>query len=121
MKKHYVDQKPILNPNGWDRTHGTYVAGRSHLDGVDTLATAMEAYWGCGRLRLLVGQELRERFDRQRYRLGSAIRNGDLETLRQECIRMTAAWKALDTAAKASGSTRVIWYFCATFSAVLPM
>jgi len=104
MKKHYVDQKPILNPNGWDRTHGTYLGGRSHLDGVDTLAMEMEAYWGCDRLRLLVSQELREKFDRQRYRLGAAIRNGDLETLRQECIRMTAAWTALDTAAKAAGA-----------------
>lgn len=35
------------------------------IDGVDTVASAMERKWGCGRLRLLAGMDLREKFDRQ--------------------------------------------------------
>ena len=43
----------------------------------------MEAKWGCDRLRLLVGPELREKFDRQRYLLNQAIWHGDLEAVRR--------------------------------------
>ena len=99
-----TDPAPIVNPNGWDISHGTYLSGRAHLDGVDALAAEMENKWGCDRLRLLVEPELREKFDRQRYRLAAATRNGDLETLRQECLRMTTAWRALDAAAQVAGA-----------------
>jgi len=99
-----TDPAPIVNPNGWDISHGTYLSGRAHLDGVDALAAEMEAKWGCDRLRLLVTPELREKFDRQRYRLAAATRNGDLETLRQECLRMTTAWRTLDAAAQVAGA-----------------
>jgi hypothetical protein len=88
----------------WDRSHGEYLTGRSHLDGVDALAADMERHWGCDRLRLLVGQELRERFDRQRYLFAQAITSGRLEDLVRECGRMERAWRALDAAAKASGA-----------------
>jgi len=89
-----------LNPNRWDRSHGTYLAGQAHIAGADETATRMERWWGCGRLRLLVGPELRERFDRQRYLYAQAIQNGDLEAVMRESRRMTAAWEALDRAAK---------------------
>jgi hypothetical protein len=46
---------------------------RAALDGVDAVATAMERKWGVGRLRLLVGDDLRARFDAQRARLDAAI------------------------------------------------
>ena len=36
---------------------------RAALDGVDAVATAMERKWGVGRLRLLVSDDLRARFD----------------------------------------------------------
>jgi len=104
VKRQKDPAAPLLNPAGWDASHGTYIAGRAVLDGVDALAAEMEAKWGCDRLRLLVSPELREKFDRQRYRLNAAVLHGDLETLRQECRRMTAAWLALDNAALMAGA-----------------
>jgi len=90
----------ITNPNGWDASHGTYIAGRAYLDGVDRVAAVMDDRWGCGRLRLLVSPELRERFDRQRYKLNAAILHGDLEAVRRESNRMLTAWDTLDREAK---------------------
>lgn len=101
--------KPEPKPIGmrWDRSHGEYIVGRSFLDGVDALAVAMEAKWGNGRLRLLVGQELREKFDRQRYLLNMAIMGGTLEMIRREAPRMVNAWKALDHAAEQAGANQL--------------
>jgi len=94
----------ITNPNAWDQSHGTYISGRSYIDGVDALAVRMERRWGCGRLRLLVSQELREKFDRQRYRLNMAISNGPLIDVQRESERMVLAWSALDKAATLAGA-----------------
>jgi len=94
----------VTNPNGWDASHGTYIAGRAHLDGVNALALQMQERWGQGRLRLLVSPELREKFDRQLYRVSAAILHGDLETLRQECARMCVAWRTLDREASRVGA-----------------
>jgi hypothetical protein len=88
----------------WDNSHGTYLAGQAAIDGADACAIDLEQYWGAGRLRLLVDVELREKFDRQRFKFQAAIQNGDLETVRTEARRMTVAWWALDRAAKAAGS-----------------
>jgi hypothetical protein len=98
----------------WDATHGSYLSGRAHLDGVAHLAAAMEAYWGVDRLRLLVTAELREKFDRQRSRLQRAIgcRNGrtgleeggTLDSIIEECRRTTTALNALDANARAAGA-----------------
>jgi hypothetical protein len=101
--------KPEPKPIGmrWDRSHGEYIVGRAHLDGVDATAVAMEAKWGNGRLRLLVSTELREKFDRQRYLLNMAIMGGTLEMVRREAPRMVNAWKALDQAAEASGADKL--------------
>ena len=63
----------------------------------------MEAKWGCDRLRLLVGPELREKFDRQRYLFNQAIWHGELEAVRREANRMVVAWQTLDRAATAAG------------------
>lgn len=88
---------------GWARSNGTYIAGRAYLDEADQTACEMEAKWGCDRLRLLVGPELREKFDRQRYLLNQAIWHGELEDVRRESMRMVKGWLALDAAAVAAG------------------
>ena len=104
MAKKVNHPTALTNLNGWDAHHGTYIAGRAALDGVDALAIEMEDRWGCGRLRLLVSTELREKFDRQRYRLNSAVLHGDLEAVRTEASRMMAAWLALNNAALMAGA-----------------
>lgn len=87
----------------WARTNGTYIAGRAYLDGADQTACEMEAKWGADRLRLLVGPELREKFDRQRYLLNQAVWHGELEEVRNQSARMVRAWLALDHAASETG------------------
>ena len=79
------------------------MAAREQLEAVDLVAQAMEAKWGVGRLRLAVGLELREKFDRQRLKFQRALWEGPLETLRQEAQRMINAWNALDRRAEAEG------------------
>jgi hypothetical protein len=88
----------------WAGSHGTYIAGRAYMDEADHTAIQMEAKWGCDRLRLLVGPELREKFDRQRYLFNQAIWHGELEDVRRESMRMVKAWLALD--AGGCGDTR---------------
>jgi hypothetical protein len=51
-----------------------------------------------------VPRDLREKFDRQRYRLSKAIRNGELIEVQTECERMLVAWAALDTHATKVGA-----------------
>jgi hypothetical protein len=94
----------MASEKSWARTPGTYIAGRAYIDGADETAAEMEAKWGCDRLRLLVGPELREKFDRQRYLLNQAIWHGELEAVRRESGRMVMAWQALDRAAVAAAS-----------------
>lgn len=81
-----------------------YLAGRSHLDGLDALAVAMERKWGIGRLRLLVSADLREKFDRQRMLLNTAITEGDVDLLAHEVRRMMTAWNRLDAVATEAGA-----------------
>lgn len=70
----------------------------------DAMAAMMEEKWGVDRLRLLVGPELRAKFDRQRRLLDGAIRCGPPEALQRESKRMVTAWTALDAAATAAVS-----------------
>jgi hypothetical protein len=67
----------------------------------------MELKWGADRLRLLVPAELREKFDRQRFKLNAAIWHGDLEAVRTQSERMTKAWMALDSAAEAAQAPKL--------------
>lgn len=85
--------RPLGAERSWARTNGTYISGRAYIDGADETACEMEAKWGADRLRLLVGPELREKFDRQRYLFNQAIWHG----------RMVNAWGALDRAATDAG------------------
>lgn len=87
----------------WHSTPGTYIAGREHLDDLDMLAVEMEQKWGRDRLRLLVPRDLREKFDRQRYKVNQAIWHGTLQDVKAEADRMMKAWRALDRAAEAAG------------------
>ena len=104
MSKLKQDPRPLGAPQSWARTPGTYISTQAYIDGVDHVATAMEARWGAGRLRLLVSAELREKFDRQRYLFNQAIWHGDLEAVRRELARMVTAWQALNRAAEAAGA-----------------
>lgn len=98
-----VDQ-PSSPTRAWASSPGTYLGGRAYLDEADATAASMEAKWGAGRLRLLVGPELREKFDRQRYLLNQAVWHGqDMEQVRRESLRMVKAWLALDKAATEIG------------------
>lgn len=96
--------RPLSSPRSWAKTPGTYIAAQAHIDGADHAALTMEQKWGAGRLRLLVPPDLREKFDRQRYLFNQAIWHGDLEAVRRESSRMTAAWQALNRAAEAAGA-----------------
>jgi hypothetical protein len=98
---------PTPEPRAWAKAHGTYISGRAYLDEADLWAAKMESKWGCGRLRLLVSPDLREKFDRQRYLLNRAVWHGQLEDVRRESGRMVNAWKAADAAAVAAGATKL--------------
>ena len=98
---------PAPETRTWAQAHGTYIDGQAYIDEADKLAAAMEAKWGCDRLRRLVGPELREKFDRQRYLFNRAIWHGQLEDVRRESSRMANAWRALDTAAEQAGAKRL--------------
>lgn len=95
--------EPMAETRTWARQPGTYIAGRAYLDEADQTASEMERKWGVGRLRLLVGAELREKFDRQRYLLNQAVWHGELEAVRRESMRMVTAWLALDRKATEAG------------------
>ena len=78
------------------------------IDGVEHRRTDLERRWGVGRLRLLVRQELRTKFDRQVELLGVAIHRGTIEDLRREGLRMHNAWRALDQAAQVEGASELV-------------
>ncbi len=100
----YQPRAMMAGDKSWARTPGTHISGRAYIDGADETAAEMEGKWGCDRLRLLVGPELREKFDRQRYLFNQAIWHGELEDVRREAGRMVNAWQALDRAAVAAGN-----------------
>jgi hypothetical protein len=87
----------------WANSPGTYLAGRAAIDEADKEAANAEQFWGVGRLRLLVSQELREKFDRQRYLFNQAIWHGDLAAVQRESKRMAKAWYTLGWAADEAG------------------
>ncbi len=103
-----VSVRPMAHERSWSRSNGTYIAGRAYLDEADQTAAEMEAKWGCDRLRLLVGPELREKFDRQRVLLSEAMWGGQLEDVRRESMRMVKAWLALDRTAMAAGKAPLV-------------
>jgi hypothetical protein len=106
MAKIKEDTRPLGSPKSWASTYGTHLAGQAAIDGADHEAITQENKWGAGRLRLLVETELREKFDKQRFKLNSAIWHGDLAELQREAQRMVVAWRALDRAAEDAGASK---------------
>ena len=84
---------------------GTVMAIQGLVQSVDLLTDSLERKWGVGRLRLLVDDGLRERFDRQWRKWQAAYSAQDLEAVRAHSEAMRRAWNALDQAATAAGHT----------------
>jgi hypothetical protein len=74
------------------------------LDGLDATAEQMEQKWGVDRLRLLVDDALRAKFDAQRAKLDAAIATGQEVYIRAQGEGMRRAWQALDRAAGEAGA-----------------
>jgi hypothetical protein len=74
------------------------------LDGLDETARQMERKWGVGRLRLLVDDALRAKFDAQKAKLDAAIATDQEIYVRAQAEGMRRAWQALDRTATATGA-----------------
>jgi hypothetical protein len=74
------------------------------LDGLDETARQMEQKWGVGRLRLLVSDFLRRKFDAQKAKLDAAIASGQEVYIRAQAEGMRRAWQVLDRAASEAGA-----------------
>ena len=91
----------------WSAQQGTYIAGQESIDSLDLVAIGMERKWGADRLRLLVPEELRTKFDRQRLLTDQAITCGELADVLRETKRMITAWRALDAVADQNPANRL--------------
>ena len=97
-------------------THAAYAPMRasqpSVLENLDQTAHAMERKWGIGKLRLLVAEDLRSRFDAQSEKLNAALKSGQRDLIDVQAEGMKRAWLALDKAAETAGNKTVsaeIW------------
>jgi hypothetical protein len=77
---------------------------RALVDGLDHLSAEMERIWGVDRLRLLVSDLLRAKFDEQQARVDAAIASGHETFVRVQVEAMRRAWETLDRAARAAGA-----------------
>jgi hypothetical protein len=87
-----------------DLTAPNDIATKAILDGLDEIAARMERKWGVGRMRLLVGDELRIRFDAQKAKLDAALASNQPVYVRPQAEGMQRAWLALDRAATEAGA-----------------
>jgi hypothetical protein len=76
---------------------------RAMLDGLGEVAAEIDRVWGVGRLRLLVSDPLRAKFDEQQARVDAAVASGQESFVRVQVEAMQRAWQALDRAARATG------------------
>jgi len=74
------------------------------LDGLDETARQMERKWGVGRLRLLVDDALRAKFDAQKAKLDAALATGHEVYIRTQADGMRMAWQVLDRTATETGA-----------------
>ena len=84
------------------------------VDGVDQVAHEMEMKWGVDRLRLLVDDDLRARFDQQAELFDDAILAKDAKDVREHGDAMRRGWQALDQAAADAGQSELapsVWEF----------
>jgi hypothetical protein len=75
----------------------------SLTDGVDAVAKEMERKWGVDRLRLLVNDLLRAKFDSQLDRFNTALADGNQQYIEVQAEAMKRAWQKLDQAATETG------------------
>ena len=68
----------------------------------------MERKWGVGRLRLLVSDLLRAKFDEQKDRLDQAIASNQESFVRIHADGMRRAWEALDRSAREAGERPIV-------------
>jgi hypothetical protein len=94
----------ILSPSAEAMAPSAYRI-QAMVDGLDQVALAMERKWGVGRLRLLVSDFLRVKFDEQKDRLDAALRSGEERFVAAQVEGMRRAWAALDRAAHEAGAT----------------
>lgn len=93
---------PKLDPMTEAMSSSTYRI-QAMVEGVDQVAIAAERKWGVGRLRLIVSDFLRAKFDEQKDRLDAAIATGDERYAGLQVDGMKRAWTALDRAAHDAG------------------
>lgn len=91
-----------IDPSNDPNAASEYVI-RSMIDGLDAVAAEMERKWGVGRLRLLVGDLLRLKFDRQADKVDAAIESGREGQISVHLEAMKRAWSILDNAATEAG------------------
>ena len=92
--------------------HDKLIETRSILDGLDAVASEYEKIWGVDRLRLLVSDELRQKFDRQLSKLNAAIALNECDKIQTMAAAMRRGWQALDREArslKAKPLQPVVW------------
>ncbi len=90
--------------DAWGRENaGIGLAIQGLVQSVDALTDEMERKWGVGRLRLLVPDDLRERFDRQWRKWQAGYAAQDLAAVRIHSEAMRRAWTALEAAALEAG------------------
>jgi hypothetical protein len=77
---------------------------RAMVADLDEVAAEMDRVWGIGRLRILVSESLRAKFDEQRARVDGALSSGQESFVRVQVEAMRRAWHALDRAARAAGA-----------------
>ena len=80
-----------------------YSTAKAILDGVDEVVAASERTWGVGRLRLLVEDDLRARWDRQWLAWCRACEAYDLAAIRTQGAAVRRAIGVLEQAARAAG------------------
>jgi hypothetical protein len=80
-----------------------YSLAKAILDGVDETIAASERRWGVDRLRLLVPDDLRARWDRQWQSWCRAVEANDLGGIQKHGAAVRRAVAALEAAATAAG------------------
>ena len=76
---------------------------RQILESVEAAKRAMDRKWGVGRLRLLVSNPLRVKFDNQAHLLDCAIRSGGVDQIASRVDGMIKGWQYLDKSATEQG------------------
>lgn len=89
-----------------------YSLAKATLDGVDHAISTAERTWGVGRLRLLVSDDLRARWDRQWLAWCRAVEADDVGEIQKQGAAVRRAVAALEADAKAAGQqplTPEVW------------